>query len=112
MSRCRERAGVLFNRDCDQVALQSCATCKKPVCGRHARNHDGIINCVSCVRENLEERTRRGERPKGYEDDHYFYFYGYGHGWSSDPYDADDYDLFDAAPAAEEWGEESGWEGS
>ena len=112
MSRCRERGGVLFNRDCAQVALQNCAACNKPICGRHARNHNATITCVSCVRADLQERTQRGEKLRGYEDDPYFYFYGYGHGWSDDPYDSDDYDLFDQAPASEDWGEESGWEGS
>ena len=112
--KCKERSGVLFNHDCDQNATQSCAHCNKPICERHMRHFQDKPACVTCVRSGLQDHRSRGEQLSNrYEHDPYFYFYYYGSSWSNDPYDADDYDLFDTAPAGD-WndGDMGGWEGS
>lgn len=111
--RCQERSGVLFNHDCDQPATQTCSLCQKPTCDRHLREFQDKPACTSCVRKGLQAHRERGQQLSGsYADDPYFYFFYSGSSWTRDPYDADDYDLFDAAPEEGDWSESGDWAGS
>ncbi len=113
MAKCKERSGILFNHPCEEAATLGCTLCNKPICERHMRHYQDKPACMTCVRDTLKSHKARGTKMHdSYANDPYFFFFYDGSSWSEDPYDADDYDLFDSAPASEDFGAEGGWEGS
>ena len=115
MTRCKETNGILFKHTCAQTAQAHCTTCEKPICPEHQRFNEGQPTCIGCVRDLLKDRRTRESHQGTYRDDPYFYFYFTDTHWDDDPYDADDYALFDdvaMAAAYIEGQEEAGWEGS
>lgn len=97
---CNDRSGFLFNHPCDQLALNACVRCAKPVCSDHSHHTEEGVVCTSCAKREVKQQRRRGaertSRDRSYYDydDPYFYggwYYGgwgsYGHGhWGHDHY--------------------------
>ena len=113
MSRCKEKAGLLFPRPCEAAARAACARCHKPVCATHLRQAQGQPTCVGCVRADLRERQHRGSYAH-LRDDPYFFWYFDQEQWFGESFTAEDYALFDGGAQAVDLDADlqSDWEGS
>lgn len=101
MSRCRETAGILFNRKCHAEAVGTCSECKKPVCQTHSRNYWESVTCITCLRELIKQkptekatRARQKQTKAHLRDDPFFYWYYVDDVWFNEPYGDDDFALF------------------
>jgi hypothetical protein len=112
MTRCREMAGILFKRKCEQQSVAQCAQCHKPVCNQHVKQSAAGPSCVTCVRNQLQDRSKRGNYSH-LRDDPYFYWYFYDD-FDNDPYDAGDYSVFDSGSSSSDYDGsfDNSWEGS
>lgn len=126
MGTCKETSGILFSRRCKAPAEAKCKNCKKAICVAHLRtlNEQGkeYQLCIGCTRGHLKSRQRRGSYAH-LRDDPYFYWYSDDrrYSWDDDPYDSDDFDLFDRegespstayTETSDDSVSESTWEGS
>ena len=111
MSRCKETAGVLFKHPCDAEADSACVLCRKPVCAAHRRGDGYQTRCISCLRKEVQQPSKRASRAH-LRDDPYFYWYYEADDLFDDPYGADDYALFDQDASGFADGVETEWEGS
>ncbi|MEZ4442654.1 MAG: hypothetical protein R3B72_26405 [Polyangiaceae bacterium] len=112
MTRCRETAGILFSRRCDRPAIGECTRCKKPICDHHGRRYWQSVACVACLRTLIKQQPQERQSQAHLRDDPYFYWYYVDDGWDSEPYDGDDFALFqDAGP---DFGSDvqDGWQGT
>lgn len=112
MSRCRETAGILFQRKCAAPAVGTCSQCKKPICQTHGRNYWQSVACVTCLRELIKKQPQQKQSQAHLRDDPYFYWYYVDDHWDDEPYGYDDYRLFDDDGGdfgADDYG---GWEGT
>ncbi len=120
---CKETSGILFERKCKQPAEAKCKNCKKAICVAHMRTitdqGQPYQLCIGCTRAHLKNRQRRGSYAH-LRDDPYMYWYNEDYYWDDDPYDADDFDLFDRADESvstaytetTDAADDSTWEGS
>jgi hypothetical protein len=111
--RCRETAGLLFPKPCDQPAAGSCGRCGRPVCQAHVRQVENAWVCVSCVRQGLRDHNHRGTYAH-LADDPYFFWYAYSADWSDPTFTGSDYALFGPESGAPDLDEdfERDWGGS
>lgn len=114
-SSCKETSGILFKKKCPAPATEKCTRCQKKICSRHFREVQGKKCCIACVRKFVRQsKNPKGEGLQWIEDDAYFYYESSLD--FSDPYDAEDYDLFEAdANTADDYDAgafENDWSGS
>jgi len=116
---CGEISGFLFKHACKREAVDTCADCDKPICGRHAKkSNEGGVLCVLCTKSQLDKsapaQPAQGRRHRSrWDDDHdwhddpYFYgetwYHGYGSyrrgSWGHQHYHAGHYDGDDFSEA-------------
>ncbi len=111
MSRCKESAGFLFPRKCDQMANRQCGQCARAVCQLHHRDVQGRQLCISCVRAGMRDQQHRGSYAH-LADDPYFYWYYHSSSWFEGGFTAQDYALFDDSGVDFDAGFEHDWGGS
>lgn len=90
--KCRETAGILFPRPCENTSSTICRRCQRPICDEHRRNDATGDVCVTCLKE--ETRTSGRGSPAWMRDDPYFYWYSTSHPHHHD-FTAADRALFD-----------------
>jgi hypothetical protein len=94
MSRCAETSGILFKHACAAEAQGQCVNCSRPICVQHGRAFERGMVCVTCVRAQVRDPSRRGSFAH-LRDDPYFYWYLGSPSRMHHHYDENDYALFD-----------------
>ncbi len=112
MSRCREDAGILFQRKCNQPAVGQCGQCNKPICQTHGRNYWQSVACVSCLREMIKKQPQQRQSQAHLRDDPYFHWYFVDDQWMHESYSDHDYGLFDDHDGDLAPDHGGGWEGT
>ncbi len=100
MSGCKYKIGLFSLRDCGEPIVGHCASCDRPVCGRHAKAEEAGLICPECY-----VAQRNGQ---DWDDDddasevryrrtiyHGSGFSGFYHGHGSSRYEHDEYMAFE-----------------
>jgi hypothetical protein len=103
MNQCMSKQGFFSLRPCGEAASADCATCLRPVCGRHLSPSSGFTQCLDCTARGVEGQVLepRGVNP-GTDDREWAYGYRRGYyasgvyspfNYGDDDSYYDDYDM-------------------
>ncbi|MBF0509804.1 MAG: hypothetical protein HQK57_12885 [Deltaproteobacteria bacterium] len=65
---CRTKKGLLFLRDCAEIASAWCGRCGRPICSRHQMMVESLLACPECAAALEREEPQDSEYSTGWED--------------------------------------------
>ena len=106
---CRAKVGLLFLRDCGEIATETCTVCGRAICRRHECDTSRGTTCPECGAQDRNAQSKGSvqsvRRRRGWYGAHGYYPYYYGHHsyYSDGDYRAfDDDEMVEHEPASAE----------